>query len=203
MVVLCASLNNGCLQKMSSHHFVKEDQEPALIIADASAVSFEKIQELLEWSPTVIVMESSLEMVLSWGIKMDVAIVKTESITRWTSILNDQMPVKLLTYSKEDALLTAFHFILAKKQYTANLVSDLNQPLSVFLASINNRLSVVVFSKQIRWSFLSSGKFEKWLPEKSSIKIFNPDEENKIIQTQQEGIFTIKRPAPFWIGTEW
>ena len=73
MVVLCASLNNGCLQKMSSHHFVKEDQEPALIIADASAVSFEKIQELLEWSPTVIVMESSLEMVLSWGIKMDVA----------------------------------------------------------------------------------------------------------------------------------
>lgn len=33
---------------MSSHHIVRENQEPALLIADAHAISFEKIQELLE-----------------------------------------------------------------------------------------------------------------------------------------------------------
>ncbi|HYG16495.1 MAG TPA: thiamine diphosphokinase, partial [Bacteroidia bacterium] len=41
---------------MSSHHFVKEKQEPALIIANGEACSRELLGQLLEWQPTVMVL---------------------------------------------------------------------------------------------------------------------------------------------------
>ena len=43
---------------MSSHHFVKEGQEPALLIMDALSLAL--IEPLLEWAPQVIVCENAL-----------------------------------------------------------------------------------------------------------------------------------------------
>ena len=40
---------------MSSHHIVRDDQEPALIIANGASCSNELLGQLLEWSPIVIV----------------------------------------------------------------------------------------------------------------------------------------------------
>lgn len=37
---------------MSSHHIVRDDQEPALIIANGAACSSELLGQLLEWSPS-------------------------------------------------------------------------------------------------------------------------------------------------------
>jgi len=62
---------------MSSHHFVKEQQEPALLILDTS-VSYETMSPLLEWSPTVLVTELAIDAVLSWGIKVDVILATSE-----------------------------------------------------------------------------------------------------------------------------
>ncbi|MFN4083679.1 MAG: thiamine diphosphokinase [Bacteroidia bacterium] len=57
---------------MSSHHIVKDNQEPALIIANGQACSFELMQQLLEWSPVVMVLDGALERVLNCGIKIDI-----------------------------------------------------------------------------------------------------------------------------------
>ena len=57
---------------MSSHHIVRDDQEPALIIANGAACSEELIGQLLEWSPLVIVLDSAIKRVLELGIKVDV-----------------------------------------------------------------------------------------------------------------------------------
>ena len=46
---------------MSSHHIVRDDQEPALIIANGAACSSELVGQLLEWSPLVIVLVSAIE----------------------------------------------------------------------------------------------------------------------------------------------
>ncbi len=46
---------------MSSHHIVRDDQEPALIIANGEACSAELLGQLLEWSPLVIVLDSAIE----------------------------------------------------------------------------------------------------------------------------------------------
>ena len=57
---------------MSSHHFVKEGQEPALFILDN--IPFQYAESLLEWVPLVMVADRALENVLHWGIKIDVVL---------------------------------------------------------------------------------------------------------------------------------
>lgn len=57
---------------MSSHHFVRENQEPALIIANGAECSMELLQQLLEWAPLVVVLDSAIDRVLELGIKVDV-----------------------------------------------------------------------------------------------------------------------------------
>jgi thiamine pyrophosphokinase len=188
---------------MSSHHFVKEGQEPALIISDANAVAFEKIQELLEWSPTVIVIEPALHTVLSWGIKIDVALVPISAVGSWKKVLHEQGPLKLLSYSDEEPLVTAFYFLLAIKQHSTHLVASWNKDLPSLITPFQDRLSVAVMTGPIRWSFVPSGKFEKWIPANSPIEIFSLDVVNEKLLSSEEGIFTVKRSSPFWIGTEW
>ena len=51
---------------MSSHHIVRDDQEPALIIANGASCSDELMGQLLEWSPLVIVLDSAIERVLEF-----------------------------------------------------------------------------------------------------------------------------------------
>ncbi len=61
---------------MSSHHIVREKQEPALIILSTQNFEEEYLGQLLEWSPTVIVAESIIEQVQSLGIKIDIIVSK-------------------------------------------------------------------------------------------------------------------------------
>lgn len=59
---------------MSSHHVVREAQEPALIIANGEACSSELMDQLLEWSPYIVVLDGALRRVLELQIKFDVVL---------------------------------------------------------------------------------------------------------------------------------
>jgi thiamine pyrophosphokinase len=49
---------------MSSHHIVRDDQEPALIIANGASCNPELLGQLLEWSPLVVVLDSAMVRVM-------------------------------------------------------------------------------------------------------------------------------------------
>ena len=66
---------------MSSHHIVRQNQEPALIIANGQACSFELLGQLLEWSPFIVVLDGALHRVLELGIHFDVVLGDFDSIT--------------------------------------------------------------------------------------------------------------------------
>ncbi|MCA0427444.1 MAG: thiamine diphosphokinase [Bacteroidetes bacterium] len=57
---------------MSSHHVVRDKQEPALIIANGASCSNELLGQLLEWSPVVLVLDGAVDRVLELGIKIDI-----------------------------------------------------------------------------------------------------------------------------------
>jgi len=59
---------------MSSHHIVRDKQEPALLIISLEGFSVENLGQLLEWSPTVVVNEREYENVDSLGIKIDAVV---------------------------------------------------------------------------------------------------------------------------------
>ena len=56
---------------MSSHHIVRDDQEPALIIANGEACSDDLLDQLMEWSPFVLVLDGAIHRVLEKQIKFD------------------------------------------------------------------------------------------------------------------------------------
>jgi thiamine pyrophosphokinase len=178
---------------MSSHHIVREDQEPALLIAEAHAVPFEILQQLLEWSPTVLVIEKALQEVLTWGIKIDVVIASESNISKLTQELHDQFPLKLISCQGEgDAIATALYFLIAARQKAVNIVSS--EPLENFQSFAKLDLSVIQEDK--RWSFIHSGVFEKWLPAGRTIHVFNQD----VIEITQDGMVVIRQEKPFWIA---
>ena len=53
---------------MSSHHFVTDGQEPALIIANGAICNDELLGKSLEWSPFVMVLDGALQAVLDRNI---------------------------------------------------------------------------------------------------------------------------------------
>ena len=75
---------------MSSHHIVREGQEPALIIANGQACSMDLLNQLLEWSPFIVVLDGALSRVLELGIKFDVALGDFDGLNIDT--LRDQIP---------------------------------------------------------------------------------------------------------------
>ena len=54
---------------MSSHHIIRDKQEPALIIANGEECSMDLLEQLLEWSPTVVVLDGAIQRVIDLGIK--------------------------------------------------------------------------------------------------------------------------------------
>lgn len=63
---------------MSSHHIVREKQEPALLVLGVDNFSEELLGQLLEWSPTVITTPHTAEKLDTFGIKVDWVITDGE-----------------------------------------------------------------------------------------------------------------------------
>jgi hypothetical protein len=68
------NLNSKFIKYKSSclHTYQRDDQEPALIIANGASCNPELLGQLLEWSPLVIVLDSAMVRVMELDIKVDV-----------------------------------------------------------------------------------------------------------------------------------
>jgi thiamine pyrophosphokinase len=104
---------------MSSHHIVRENQEPALVIFDAHAIPFEKVQELLEWMPTIVVLHTQVEIVLSWGIKMDVVLVPAGEESSWAERTGDQQPIEVISFQANEPPLNKTISLLQSPKHTS------------------------------------------------------------------------------------
>lgn len=203
---------------MSSHHFVKEGQEPALLITDS--ISHELIEPLLEWAPLVMVFDRCLDQILQSRIKVDVVIAITESDTHLADSLSHQMPVEILTCRPgENPLAKGLNFLAASKQVALNIVSD--HPLDMISEIDRHHVSmdISIITSTIRWSFIASGEFKKWVQSGSKFKVKgNPavkvylnerndgfiSSQNDAMMTkidvQKDGIVSICSESGFWVG---
>jgi hypothetical protein len=192
---------------MSSHHIVREDQEPALLILNAHAISFEKIQELLEWMPTVIVTESEIETVVAWGIKVDVVLAPKAKANYWQEQLIEQAPVKIILFDDgRDSVDSAFQYLKSSKATAVNCLLKTEADLTRFEGSL---FDVDCFMDNTRWSWIKSGRIEKWIAKESRIKILPIEVKNEFTELiasdwliNKDGIVKLESPNPFWFGEE-
>src|SRR5687768_15468350 len=105
---------------MSSHHFVKEGQEPALVILDRLA--FQHTESLLQWVPLILVADYALENVLSWGIKIDVVLHGEYPLEMLEEAVRGHGPIQILKTENEQVITSAFEFLMREEYDAVNLL---------------------------------------------------------------------------------
>lgn len=145
---------------MSSHHIVREKQEPALYIHQLGAFNEEYLGQLLEWSPTLIVHSSVYEKIISMGLKVDVVVNPADpgTIQENTKIIN--------TPGEElDAVLDD---LIAEKYSAVNVIDSKSslREMGGYIEEIN----IVIFTETEKAYAIQSG-FKVWKPKGSTFNI--------------------------------
>ncbi|MCO6359773.1 hypothetical protein [Roseivirga pacifica] len=149
---------------MSSHHIVRDEQEPALLIDDPKTLGLEFVELLLEWSPTVVVTTNALEEVLHWGIKIDVVIAQFEQVEALKPRLKPQSPVKLLAFESNDLLNAGFVYLLDNQYPAVNVLADIfSTRILDMVKELSTELDVVLFYNNQKWVYVRRGLFQKWV----------------------------------------
>ena len=182
---------------MSSHHFVKEDQEPALIIASVTHQTFEKIKPLLEWSPRIIVHYATLDSILNWGIKFDGVICTAALKSSFEKKLTEYEPLEWFIYS------TSFLQETVAKVMTRNIaavqIMDAHEDYPLVELERLKIHSVTLLTDSVRWSLIKSKKWRKWLPANSLIHVYGAGK-TETISTAKADLLSIEKETIFWIG---
>lgn len=145
---------------MSSHHIVREKQEPALYIQQLGDFDEEYLGQLLEWSPTLLVAAQEYEKALSLGLKIDVVVgaheePEVQENTKQLATLGTSMP-------------SVVKYLIAEKYPAVNIIGMENKfdDLVDFLPMIN----IVLFTSTEKSYAIKTG-FSIWKPEGFIFKI--------------------------------
>lgn len=177
---------------MSSHHIVREKQEPALLIAGLNNFPDELLGQLLEWSPTLIVTADTAERVAAYGIKID-RLVADEMLEL------AQSDIKLITTAGERPLTAALKYLVAEGYPAVNVITDelTLDDYKPFVA----QMDVVIFCQEKKIISVHSG-FSKWKPAGERIEILTVPHNflytglspvaDTVFKTVQDGFFTLQ-----------
>ncbi|WP_207421666.1 thiamine pyrophosphokinase [Desertivirga brevis] len=181
---------------MSSHHIVRDKQEPALLIMNLIEFNFEHLGQLLEWSPTVVVNEAEYEHVDSLGIKVD-AIVTSQAHP-------DLQESTLLIPTEDNPLQDALKYLVGEQYPSVNIVDSTFCEKDYILYV--GRINLVVLTPAQRIFPVSSG-FSKWKAAGEEITILhNVDNlqtsgliklSDRKYKTEKDGFYTLKFDQPF------
>jgi thiamine pyrophosphokinase len=163
---------------MSSHHIVRDDQEPALIIANGAACSSELLGQLLEWSPLVIVLDSAMERVVELGIKVDVLLGDFDRGFDANYYKKTHYPIDIIPTPNQDKtdLEKAFDYLHARNIPAVNVVwatgkrADHTINNLTNIANYRDKLKIVIIDDHSK-VFLLPRKYEKWYTEKTTISL--------------------------------
>jgi hypothetical protein len=196
---------------MSSHHFVKEGQEPALCILDN--VSFATAKSFLEWAPKILVIDTALEAILTWGIKVDVVLLKPGSANRFAALLELNQPLEILHCPfGQEAIRTVLDYFLKHGQYDVNIMVFSASQYVPLIAPFTESMNIVLYENQSKWTFHTKN-FRKWVPKDTSFHIFATQTEQQVASsglfndgrnyiTESDGIVTFNSETPFWVIEE-
>lgn len=181
---------------MSSHHIVRDKQEPALLIMDLNGFDHENLGQLLEWSPTVLVNEPLYEAVDSMGIKIDGIISKD---------MASSLQLKTFVIHTEDTPLQDALKYLAGEQYPSVNVITTTFRLKDY-ALFAERINLVVLTPGKRIFGIKPG-FSKWQRAGEKIGILSEVKhlgtqgliklDDHSYQTGKEGFYSLSFDQPF------
>lgn len=163
---------------MSSHHIVRDDQEPALIIANGASCSFDILGQLLEWSPIVVVLDNAIDRVLQLDIKVDVLLGDFDNDFDPEIYKEKQYPLEIVHTPNQDKtdLEKALDYLIEKGHKAVNIVwatgkrADHTLTNITNIVSYRNKIKIVMLDDNSK-IFLLPNKFEKWYTANTPISL--------------------------------
>jgi thiamine pyrophosphokinase len=150
---------------MSSHHIVRENQEPALLIEDCTSIDRETLGQLLEWSPRVVIKDTQLEAIQSQGIHIDVVFFYQQTPT-----LPDLQAGTQVSYYKDDFVSEALEYLSGIQSKEINILASIEGLIPKYF---KEPLQISLFQQQKKYYQITSG-FWKWLKKDEKIHIPYP-----------------------------
>jgi thiamine pyrophosphokinase len=163
---------------MSSHHIIRDEQEPALIIANGEACDADILGELLEWSPFVVVLDGAIQRVLDLGIKVDVLLGDFDRVENLTFVHEQQSDIQIINTPDQNKtdLEKAIEYLIEKGHGAVNIIWATGRRAD---HSITNMTNLVRYKNLIKAVMIDSyskifpikGSFEKWYEKGTPISL--------------------------------
>lgn len=154
---------------MSSHHIVREKQEPALIIMSYNDFNDEYLGQLLEWSPSIFVFENEWDLMTSKGIKIDALFAPSNNINEELQEFTRVIPLQ--SYSIKGAIeqLVTEGFPSVNIIGSPDLLPEIKEHV--------HELDIVLFYGANKF-FPVKENLEKWYAKGEELTVINPDSSN-------------------------
>lgn len=119
---------------MSSHHYVKEGQEPALVVANGEMCSYELLVAIMEWCPYIVALDGAYDRLAQLQVTPDVVIGDLDSLQSTQPTLHTEF---LKDENQENTdLEKAIDFLLAQGKTDINIVWSTGKRLDHTLNNI-------------------------------------------------------------------
>jgi len=163
---------------MSSHHIVKDNQEPALIIANGESCSIDLLNQLLEWSPVVMVLDGAVNRVLSLGIKIDILLGDFDRNHNPQEVLQFQDNVEIVytpDQNKTD-LEKGIDYLINKGHTSINIVWATGKRADHTITNITNlvkykNIATLVMFDDYSKIFCLPNSFKKWYKKETLLSL--------------------------------
>jgi thiamine pyrophosphokinase len=195
---------------MSSHHIVRDEQEPAVLITEINKRYWPSIQQLLGWVPTVVVVEQCVDEVLLSGIKIDVVICKQANLPTLQKHLLDQQPIQFILQTNKTVIATAIDYLIERAYRGVNIFGGFDQQQST---AINNHITAIWYDINFRYILSNNKQFQKWMVKDHSFRIgsIEKNQSFKLVNIEKsagdghyictsDGTIVIQSNANFWLG---
>lgn len=182
--------------KMSSHHVVRDNQEPALVLYDVRYEDYPLVMNLMEWSPFVVLHENAFEEVKNWGIKIDllVAEISTQEMETFFEV---QRPFESIVGNLNNIL----ERLQSKHHRMINFVGNFD-----LISSHTSDFELVCFENGFQYTHYDAS-FSKWLNKDETIEVIGSPpfvaknlSEGKVFA---DGLVEIEASNRFWVKEKW
>lgn len=164
---------------MSSHHIVRDNQEPALIIANGADCGVDLLQQLMEWSPYVLALDGAVHRLLERNIRFDAWLGDFDSGAGVDEMALSKMgDIQRIWAEDQDKtdLEKGIEFLISKGHVAANIIWGTGRRAD---HTINNMATLWRYHDQMTLSLLDdhsrvyplNRQFKKWYPAGTAISL--------------------------------
>jgi thiamine pyrophosphokinase len=186
---------------MSSHHIVRDNQEPALVLDNLSCFPYDRLSQLLEWSPYVICGPNAWKDVQQYEIYTDMLLLLE------APKLAHPERVKEYHLVENNWLDKARDMLMQGNHRFANLITTDLASEKIMKKAENSGVQFNILTQSWRMIYVSE-VFSKWLPAGTLLRYLGPAQPEWVNlepvgawwKTQNEGLTHIRGQAPFWVG---